>query len=296
MSTTDTEYDVLPPLEQVKAALAAWRPRAVALASYASDVEAIPLGPQDVTTDGLTVHLPAPLEGFPATQAALQRAQARARSYPAGTVILFRWAFQLMQFQALFDHASTQLTGFYSQIGNEGPTPEQRTAVLSLFAGLISTLEKDRQLLVEANTAYANVLPLLAEDQGSLGAEVAGVSAAAAALQQKMQDLMLQYALNPLTRGLAPILQKSGQLQIDRLRRTAAALRQVVAECTQAHEAVAQLAGELLTTVGKYRGLESALTKAQGTTFKYHLQQTRFNIAREQWKSLSDYALQTLAG
>jgi hypothetical protein len=291
MNTIDTEIDILPPTEEMKAALATWRPRALALANYVRHIDDMPLGEKEVSKDGMTLRLPDPYQNFPATRAALQRAKGRSATYYAGTSSLFRWSIQLMTFSQSFDYASTSITTIYEQMGAEGPTPEQRTTILKLVADLIAELQTSRQSLVEAETAYGVALQLLAEDKSSLGAEVSGIAAATDALEQTIRDLILKYTLSTFGQGLAKIVQQTGQIQLDQMRGAVASLRQVVDECTQAHQAVALMVGELLTTLTKYQGLEKALKTAEGSTFKFHLQQIRFNIAREQWKSLSEYVV-----
>ncbi|AHJ97199.1 hypothetical protein [Hymenobacter swuensis] len=292
--TPNPELDLLPPVEQIQAALAAWHPRAKAVAAYVNDLQALATGAYDVTLEGMTVHLPDPFEQFPATRAALQRAQSRAGTYWAGNTLLMRWATEFLQFNSSFSGISTRILAIYGQLGKAPPTVGQRQEILALFTQLITELDKNQQLLVAAAQAYGAALPLLAEDKDSLGAEVAGITAATDSFEKKLLDLILKYTLSPLGPGLARIAGQAGHLQLDQLRRTGAALRQVVAECTQAHQAVAQLTGELATTLGRFRGLADALETAQEAEFTHRLQQMQFNIAQRQWQSVYDAVFKLL--
>jgi hypothetical protein len=292
---TDTPTpDLVPPAAAMQASLAAWRPRAVAIATYANDLASIPIGSRDVHTDGIVVHLPDPLQDFPNSRAALQRASARAATYWAGNKYMTRWILKLLEFSAQFGGAELRLLGLYSQIADAGPTDQQRTAVLKEFTSLTATIRHDQALLASAETAYATALPLLAEDKATLGTDAAGLATATTVFEQKIMDLILQYTLSPITRGFAPIVQQVGQVHLDQLRRTTAALQRIVDECSQAHHAVAQLAGELLSILTKYQGLETALHRAEGSTFKHHLQQLKFGIACKNWQSLSEAAFKLL--
>jgi hypothetical protein len=282
--------DLVPPCTTMQAALVAWRPRAVAIVAYANDLNTIPTGSHDVTTDGITVQLPDPLQGYPNTRAALRRASARSATYWAGNHYVSHWILRLLEFSVLFSGAELRLLLLYGEIADAGPTDHQRAAVLKEFTGLIAALQKDQALLVSAETSYAAALPLFAEDQASLGPDIIGLAAATTALEHTMQELILTYTLNPMTQGLAYIVQKVGQVHIDQLHRTTAALQRIVDECTQAHRAVAQLAGEFLSLLGKYRSLETALQRAEGASFKNHLQQLHFSVARQNWQSLSESA------
>lgn len=291
---SNPEPDLLPPTVQIEAALAAWHPRAKAVAAYVHHLQALATGAHDVTLEGMTVQLPDPFGQFPATRAALQRAQSRAGTYWAGNTLLMRWATEFLQFNFSFSGISTHILAIYGQLGKAAPTPGQRQEILTLLTRLITELDKNQQVLVAAAQAYGAALPLLAEDKASLGAEVAGITAAAGAFEKNLLDLLLKYSLSPLSQGLARIAGQAGRLQLEQLRQTGAALRQVVDECTQAHRAVAQLTGELATTLTRFRGVAEALETAQEAEFTHRLQQMQFSIAQRQWQSVYDAVFKLL--
>jgi hypothetical protein len=150
-------------------------------------------------------------------------------------------------------------------------------------------------LLASAETAYAEALPLLAEDKASLVVDATGLADATAAFAQTVQQLLIQYTLNPATQGLARLVEQVGGAHLDQMRRTTASLQRITEECTLAHQAVTQLAGELLNVLGKYQGLADSLAKAQGSKFQLGIQAMNFEIACEKWTLLSSYARQLLA-
>ena len=288
---TDSAAALAPLSEQILAALADWKPRARAVMTYASGLEAIPTRGRDIAEQGMIIMMPDPLQDFPVVRTALLRAQGRTAQYLAGSSKLFQWVTNLQQFSGVFENSSQHILAFYEHIDERDvPTDSEQQQVLQPLRAIIQGLRRNVELLEAADQAYLAAVPLLDEDQRSLGAEVAGMAAATAAFDESMQRLVLRYTLDPVTRGLAPLAQKAGQLQVAQMRGTLTALLRIVENCTLAHQAVARLAGQLTTTLNKFLAVEEAFVSSAGASFVDQEQQAEFRRASRQWRSISQEA------
>ncbi|MCB2408027.1 hypothetical protein [Hymenobacter lucidus] len=285
---TDSASSLAPLSEQLLAALTDWKPRARAVMTYASGLESIPTRGREIAEQGMIILMPDPLQDFPVVRTALLRAQGRTPQYLAGSSKLFHWVTDLQQFSRVFETNSEYILAVYEEIGEQDvPAAHEQQQVIQLLRTIIQGLRHNLTLLEAADQAYLAAVPLLDEDQRSLGAEVAGMAAATAAFEESVQRLVLRYTLDPVTRGLAPLAQRAGQLQTAQMRGTLGALLRIVENCTLAHQAVARLAGQLTTTLNKFLAVEEAFVSSSGASFVDQEQQAEFRRASRQWRSIS---------
>jgi len=294
--TAATNPSLVPSANALRTQIANLNPLLRAVGTYVGALSTIHDADETTTTEGMTITLPNPFREFPEVGAALRRAQGRSSAYGSGSQRYFWWIISLVQYGAMFDANAGLILQQYQAMPADGPTPAQRTEVLARFGALVRTLVADRNVLVDAEESFLKARALLEEDKGALSDGAPAMNRVIQRYEERIRDEVLKLSLYPVTRGLATIMSKAGGAQLEHLRRARDSIGGATAACGKAHDELSLLAGQLLTIIGQYQGVEANLKVAEGNAFVKYVDQFQLNIARETWKALSAYAVEALKG